>query len=277
MRGTLKYNAWRGEAGTVYTLAETPAVGDAVFSAPNTDSGKKVEEAGFGYIAFGFGLPHYERDNTLDAIVQKYRPIVTPLEMMELTRLEYSDQDKLVPLIREAELHVKATIGDELYIRIVTNPPDPAFDDLLEGCVYRTTCGDRSFEGLKTAVAYYAYAKVCKSDIVPTRYCNADKRSEYSYHSTLTERQKNVREALEYADKHLQDCLDYIFTATDWICPCRKPKVRLVSSHSLRFRIIDGEDKPRGCRNCKPVKEEEHGGGDDEHTSFNNDFNNDFD
>jgi hypothetical protein len=84
MRGTLKYNAWRGEAGTVYTLAETPAVGDAVFSAPNTDSGKKVEEAGFGYIAFGFGLPHYNRSNDGDKVVSMWRPIVTPAEMVKI-------------------------------------------------------------------------------------------------------------------------------------------------------------------------------------------------
>ncbi len=276
MRGTLTYRAWVGADGTVYTLAETPAVGDAVFSSPNVDSGKKVEESGFGYIAFGFGLPHYNRSNDGDNLVPMWRPIVTPAEMVELTRLEYSDFDKLVPLIREVELHIKRILGDDLYVRIITNPPDHTFDTLLDGGVYETTCGSRSFEGLKTAAAYYAFAKVSKSDIVPTRYGNADKRSEYSYHSVLTERQKLIRETLEIADRHLQDCLNYIFTATDWICPC-KPAVRFVSSHSLRFRIIDGEDTPRGCSTCKPVKEEEHGGGDDEHTSFNNDFNNDFD
>jgi hypothetical protein len=265
-----------GADGTVYTLDEAPKVGDAVFSSPNVDSGKKVEESGFGYIAFGFGLPHYDRRNPDDKVVSMWRPIVTPAEMVELTRLEYSDFDKLVPLIREVELHIKRILGDDLYVRIITNPPDHTFDTLLDGGVYETTCGKRSFEGLKTAAAYYAFAKVSKSDIVPTRYGNADKRSEYSYHSALTERQKLIRETLEIADRHLQDCLDYIFTATDWICPC-KPAVRFVSSHSLRFRIIDGEDALRGCSTCKPVKEEEHGGGDDEHTSFNNDFNIDFD
>ena len=274
MRGTLTYKAWVKDDEVVYTVTEEAAVGDKIYLGKDEDSGRVVEEVGFGYIAFGFAHPHYDRDETKDFTEERYRPIITPVEMLDLTRLEYSDTDKLVPLIREVERHIKTILGDELYIRIVSNPPDHTFDKLLEGGVYDSKCGKKSFEGLKTATAYYAFAKVSKSDIVPTRYGNADKRSEYSYHSALTERQKLIRETLELADRHLQDCLDYIFLATDWICPC-KAAVRFVSSHSLRFRIIDSEAKAPRCGTCQPGMEpgggETHDGDD-----FNNDFNNDF-
>lgn len=237
MRGTLTYRAWKREDGTVYTLDENPGAGDAVFSSLNVDSGKVVEATEEGSITVSGQV--YARSATNDTDAPKWRPIITPAEMLELTRMEYTDTDKLVPLIREVEMRIKEILGDELYIRIVGNPPDTTYDTLLNGGVYATEQGQRSFEGLKTAAAYYAFAKAVKSDIVPTRYGNADKRSEYSYHSVLTERQKLTRETLEIADKHLQDCLDYIFTATDWISPCPcKPAVRFVSPHSLRIKII---------------------------------------
>ena len=237
MRGTLKYRAWKREGGIVYTLGENPNVGDAVFSSPNIDSGNVVEATEEGSITVSGEV--YARSATNDTDAPKWRPIITPAEMLELTRMEYTDTDKLVPLIREAEMRIKEILGDDLYIHIVSNPPDPTYDTLLNGGVYSTANGQRSFEGLKTAAAYYAFAKAVKSDIVPTRYGNADKRSEYSNHSVLTERQKLTRETLEIADKHLQDCLDYIFTATDWISPCPcKPAVRFVSPHSLRIKII---------------------------------------
>lgn len=233
----LTYRAWEREGGIVYTLAETPAVGDAVFSSPNVDSGDVVDAIEAGSITVDGQV--YARSATNDTDAPMWRPIITPAEMLDLTRMEYADTDKLVPLIREVEMHIKEILGDDLYIHIINNPPDPTYDTLLNGGVYSTDKGCRSFEGLKTAASYYAFAKAVKSDIVPTRYGNADKRSEYSNHSVLTERQKLTRETLEIADKHLQDCLDYIFTATDWISPCPcKPAVRFVSPHSLRIKII---------------------------------------
>lgn len=232
----LTYRAWKREGGIVYTLEENPSVGDAVFSSPNVDSGDVVDAIEAGSITVD-GMA-YARIASDDADAPMWRPIITPAEMLDLTRMEYTDTDKLVPLIREVEMRIKEILGDDLYIRIVSNPPDSTYDTLFNGGVYSTANGKRSFEGLKTATAYYAFAKAVKSDIVPTRYGNADKRSEHSNHSVLTERQKLTRETLEIADKHLQDCLDYIFTATDWLqCQC-KPAVRFVSPHSLRIKII---------------------------------------
>ena len=276
MKGKITYKAWTRGDVTVYTVTEEAAAGDKVYSGIDTDSGRVVEETGFGYIKTSeFGSPRYDRNDKGDMLEDMFRPIVTPTEMLELTRLEYTDTDKLVPLIREVERHIKDILGDELYIRIVSNPRDHAFDTLMEGGVYESGCGKRSFEGLKTAAAYYAFAKACKSDIVPTRYGNADKRSEYSYHSALTEKQKLIRETLEIADRHLQDCLDYIFTATEWICPC-KAAVRFVSSHSLRFRIIDGEPKRRRCTSCGNGNQKP-GPSPQEHRDYNEDYNEDYD
>ena len=237
MRGTLTYRAWKREGGIVYTLCENTNVGDAVFSSPNIDSGNVVDAIEAGSITVDGQV--YARSSSNDIDAPMWRPIITPAEMLDLTRIEYADTDKLVPLIREVEMRIKEILGDDLFIHIVSNPPDSTYDTLLNGGVYSTANGRRSFEGLKTAASYYAFAKAVKSDIVPTRYGNADKRSDFSNHSVLTERQKLTRETLEIADKHFQDCLDYIFTATDWISPCPcKPAVRFVSPHSLRIKII---------------------------------------
>lgn len=277
MIGKLTYHAWTRENETVYTLNPTASDGDALFTAPNIFGEMRIVGSGFGYIEIGINHNRYDRDNAKDVVVDKYRLIVTPAEMASVTRLEYTDPDKLVPIIREVErMNIRPLLGTALYMAIVTNPPDSRFDTLLDGGTYETTCGLRAFDGLRTAAAYYAFARSVKSDIVQTRYGNADKRSEHSYHSSLQEKQKLSRETNVMADRYMQDCLNYIFTATDFVCPCDKPKIKFVSPHSLRFNIIDGERKPDRCRACRPINDDQ-GGGDDEHTDFNNDFNNDFD
>lgn len=271
MIGKLTYYAWTHNDTTVYTLKAPATTEDVVYTAPNIDSDLSIVGAGFGYIEIGFEAARYERDNAKDAVVDKYRLIVTPGEMVGLTRLEYTDPNRLVPIIKEVErMNIRPILGASLYMAIVSNPPDHRFDTLLEGGIYKTTCGTMSFDGLKTAAAYYAFARSVKSDIVPTRYGNADKRSEYSYHSSLTEKQKLSRETNIMADRYMQDCLNYIFTATDFICPCERPRIKFVSPHSLRFNIVDGEPKPKPCKTCRS----KDGGVDG--PSFNNDFNEDF-
>lgn len=242
MNEKLKYYAWTWQSGEdgekVFTLTDEPVSDTRIYSVPNVLAGVAGGITEDGIIFHG---RTYQRDTEGDVETSLYRPIVKPEEMLSYTRLEYADEDKLVRIIHEAEvMNVKPNLGNGLYSAIITNPPRLEFDTLLEGGVYQFGGKDIQFEGLKAATAYYSFARVNQSSIVTTRYGQQDKRTEYSYQSTLTERQKLVREAFEIADRHMKDCLIYINANPDIFggfgCKCQSRKFR--SPHTLRFKII---------------------------------------
>lgn len=237
MKGTLKYYAWVNERDriTVYTLSDRPERGDAVFDSVNTVSTKEVE--GILHETIIVSRVQYGRNDASDVVAELYRPIVSVAEMAECTRIEYTDSDKLVRIIHEAEqVYIKPVIGNALYLALITNPPQSQYDTLLEGGEFTYKGKQFQFEGLKAALAYYAYARSAKSSIIPTRYGTVEKKSEYSYQASLPERQKIIRETFELADRYLKDCVNYIAANPD-IFPDFKPG-KMRSPHTPNFRII---------------------------------------
>lgn len=237
MKGTLKYYAWSHFELTIYTLSAIPASGDTVYTDVNvagTEVVDNVEGHGESIIVSRVG---YRRDSASDKTTDLYHPIVTVGEMANITRIEYTDSDKLERIIHEAEqVYIKPVIGNALYLSLITNPPQSQYDTLLDGGEF-TYKGKRfQFEGLKAALAYYAYARSAKSSIIPTRYGTVEKRSEYSSQASIQERQKIIRETFEVADRYLKDCVNYIAANPD-IFPDFKPG-KMRSPHTLNFRII---------------------------------------
>lgn len=237
MKGTLKYYAWTHNEVTIYTLSSVPTRGDAVYTDVNvagTEVVDNVEGHGESIIVSRIG---YRRDTESDKTTDLYHPIVTVGEMTNITRIEYTDSDKLVRIIHEAEqVYIKPVIGNALYLALITNPPQSQYDTLLEGGEFTYKEKRFQFEGLKAALAYYAYARSAKSSIIPTRYGTVEKRSEYSNQAALTERQKIIRETFEVADRYLKDCVNYIVANPDTFPGFKPGKMR--SPHSLNLRII---------------------------------------
>lgn len=236
MKGTLKYYAWiNNERITVYTLSDTPERGAAVFDSVNTVSTKVVDGI-FAETIVVSGV-QYGRDNTSDVVAELYHAIVSVSEVANCTRIEYTDSDKLERIIHEAEqVYIKPVIGNELYLALITNPPQSQYNTLLEGGEFTYKGKQFQFEGLKAALAYYAYARSAKSSIIPTRYGTVEKRSEYSYQASLQERQKIIRETFEVADRYLKDCVNYIAANPDTFPGFKPGKMR--SPHTPNFRII---------------------------------------
>lgn len=235
MKGTLKYYAWVNHDVTIYTLSERPEIGDAVFDAVNTVSTKDIDIASRDSIFVS--RVEYMRNGESDVDADLYHAIVSVSEMANITRIEYTDSDKLVRIIHEAEqVYIKPVIGNALYLALITNPPQSQYDTLLEGGEFTYKGKQFQFEGLKAALAYYAYARSAKSSIIPTRYGTVEKKSEYSYQASLPERQKIIRETFELADRYLKDCVNYIAANPD-IFPDFKPG-KMRSPHTPNFRII---------------------------------------
>lgn len=245
MKGTLKYYAWTQAEVTIYTLSDFPRSDDAVFDVVNSASTKTIENVIYSQQAAQItaiaividNVGAYNRNSTSDVVAELYHPIVTVGEMANITRIEYTDSDKLERIIHEAEqVYIKPVIGNALYLSLITNPPQSQYDTLLDGGEF-TYKGKRfQFEGLKAALAYYAYARSAKSSIIPTRYGTVEKRSEYSSQASIQERQKIIRETFEVADRYLKDCVNYIVANPDTFPGFKPGKMR--SPHSLNFRII---------------------------------------
>ena len=72
------------------------------------------------------------------------------------------EQEKIETYIRESEdIDIKSAIGDALFIDIQGSPEK--YELLLNGGVYEDKNGKHVMTGLKTALAYYAYARLVKN------------------------------------------------------------------------------------------------------------------
>lgn len=86
------------------------------------------------------------------------------------------------------------------------------YSELLNGGSYNAKCGGkRSFVGLKTALAYYTYARMVKNgDGNVTRFGFMNKNNEYSSHSDFKEKLMAYNDAFSVADRYLKECVRYL-------------------------------------------------------------------
>ena len=83
---------------------------------------------------------------------------------------------------------------------------------MLDGGVYEDKNGyKKSLTGLKTALAYYTYARVVKNgDRNVTRFGLVQKESEYSSHTELKEKVMAYNDAFSIADRYLKECVMFL-------------------------------------------------------------------
>lgn len=136
--------------------------------------------------------------------------LITPNEISSLAREVFIDDSKANRFIAEAEeLDVRPAIGDKMLQYIRSNVASCV--DLLNGTTYTYNSQTYTFAGLKTAIAYYAYARlIVGGDIEVTRSGMRSRDSDYSHQAPLEERQQVSRECSAIADRHINQALDYI-------------------------------------------------------------------
>lgn len=142
--------------------------------------------------------------------IQKY--LITPAEVRSIRQIsQYVEDKKVETYISESEnLDIKPNFGDALFIDIKDHPEN--YDTLLNGGIYETTCGDKkSFSGLKTALNYYAYARLMKNgDYNVTRFGVVNKQGEWSNPSDYKEKVTAYNDAFSVADSYLKECVVYL-------------------------------------------------------------------
>lgn len=143
--------------------------------------------------------------------MQQY--LITTEEVSELSRdmSIHLDKDKIETYIRESEnIDIKSALGDALFLDVKEH--SEKYLTLLNGGVYETGCGDRKvFTGLKSALAYYAFARIVKNgDGNVTRFGFVNKEPEYSSRPDIKEKVMAYNDTFSIADRYLKECVQYL-------------------------------------------------------------------
>lgn len=141
--------------------------------------------------------------------------LINPSEVSQYGRpIEGKVKDsQLLAYISEAEhLNVKPVLGDKLYLDLLKEgETNEKYQMLLTGGTYTDDESNiYTFAGLKTAMAYYVFAKIVMvGDFQITRYGTVLKDGDYSSHISNKERSDCYNDTLEVANSYLADCLNY--------------------------------------------------------------------
>ena len=138
---------------------------------------------------------------------------ITYEEISQLARPCSTDREMAEAMIAEAQrVEVKPRLGDALYLKLMDeNLADP-YRLLLEGGRWESQgCGPQLLTGVKTALAYYALARIIRDgNIQATTYGAVVKDDQYSADAERTERQRQYRELFSQADSYMAEALAYL-------------------------------------------------------------------
>ena len=140
------------------------------------------------------------------------RNLITYEETSQLARPCTTDRDMAEAMIAEAQrVELKPRLGDALYLKLIADEPEDRFKVLLEGGEWKSDCGDNLLTGIKTALAYYALARIIRDgNIQATTYGAAVKDDQHSADPERTERQRQYRELFGQADSYMAEALTYL-------------------------------------------------------------------
>lgn len=169
--------------------------------------------------------------------MQQY--LITTHDVSSLSRgmSVHVDEDKIETYIRESEsIDIKSALGDALYLDVKENPDK--YKLLLDGGTYEDKCGEKKiFMGIKTALAYYTYARIVKNgDFNVTRYGLMQKEDEYSSRPDIKEKVMAYNDAFSIADRYLKECVRFLEEKNDDY-PLYKGNGKIKANRTV-FRIL---------------------------------------
>lgn len=204
------------------------------------------------------------------------RNLITYEEISSLARPCSADREMAEAMIAEAQrVEIKPRLGDALYLRILEGfdvediiydggsasvegdveiacdagalviiggedafTASSKFDTLLNGGRWTSSCGElRLLTGVKTALAYYALARIVRDgNIQASTYGSVIKDDQYSSDPEKAERQRQYRELFGQADDYMAEALSYLSSN------CKRfPEYKVAGkmrSNRMRIRII---------------------------------------
>lgn len=132
-------------------------------------------------------------------------------EFGTLTRIvsQHLDEYEVERYIEECEdVYIIPAIGLDVWDDVMAGGQK----DLLNGCVYVDCCGNRhKCKGLKSAVAYYVYAKLAMNDgSIVSRSGFMQHVDERAQRASDRQRVDRYNDVMKIADKYLAECVLYI-------------------------------------------------------------------
>jgi hypothetical protein len=178
--------------------------------------------------------------------------LITKQDITQFARPCSADDALVSRCIEEAELFdVRPVIGDALYMDMqaaiakhqygtFTDVFDDTFDKaqrlafIYSGGKYEDKQGDiHIFIGLRSALCYYAYARIVRAgNGLQTRFGYVNKSDEYSTNATLGERTQAYNEAFELADAYMIETKRFLCE----MCPELAPKK--MRNNRIKLRVI---------------------------------------
>lgn len=136
------------------------------------------------------------------------RPFITPQDISLLARPCYADEAKALAYIYEAEQNdIKPKIGDDLFLRL----KDGENTLLLDGGEYTKNGKRYQLNGIRKALAYYAYSRLLESSSVDlTRQGAVNRRSDSANSADDKEIINISRETYAIADRYMQEVMAYL-------------------------------------------------------------------
>lgn len=156
------------------------------------------------------------------------RPFITPQDISLLARPCYADEAKVLAYIFEAEQNnIKPKIGDDLFLRL----KDGENPLLLDGGTYEKNGKRYQLNGIKKALAYYAYSRLLESGSVDlTRQGVVNRRSDNANAADEDNIIKISRETYAIADRYMQEIMDYLGAGEAEITTTQRTSVRLIGA-----------------------------------------------
>lgn len=156
------------------------------------------------------------------------RPFITPQDISLLARPCYADEAKVMAYIYEAEQNnIKPKIGDDLFLRL----KDGENPLLLEGGTYEKNGKRHQLNGIKKALAYYAYSRLLESGSIDlTRQGVVNRRSDAANTADEDNIIKISRETYAIADRYMQEIMNYLGAGEAEMETTQRTSVRLIGA-----------------------------------------------
>ena len=141
------------------------------------------------------------------------RNFITYEDISRLARPCTTEPELAEAMIAEAQrVELKPRLGDALYVAVGEDDKNGRFRTLLDGGQWKDRCGEtRLLTGLRTALAYYALARIIRDgNIMPSTYGAVIKDDQYSVEAEKAERQRQYRELFAHADSYMAEVLQYL-------------------------------------------------------------------
>ena len=145
--------------------------------------------------------------------------LITNDEFKSRARVVSSNIDaaKIEAFIHEAEImDLKPMLGD-LFVDVMNN--NQHYQVFVEGGILILNDKRIEIEGLKTALAYFAFARMARNgDAVLTRYGFVNKENTNSYRAEQEQREQVYNDCMAIGKKCVDECMRYMRRERKHIC-----------------------------------------------------------